>query len=315
MKHIVDKNYFPGFVRKAVTFTIDDGNVENDKRFIDIVRPAGIRGTFNLCATDRLTAEEYRALYEGFEIANHVKCHPAIFNPAREYIRSNEPFDSEASDVHQLHAHPDEKGVWFINDLYYGGERSFWYRIADVDTYLRLIDEAHVELERVFGEGSVRSFVWPFGKQKDYERVLAHVAARGYYAARGAGREIDSFDMPQDRMDWRYCACDSSLLAKMEQFDALPDDGRLKLFAFGVHSIDYERAGRWGALLAFAEKYGNRREEFYYATVGEIFAYEDAINALKVTDEKIANASDLPLYVKIDGNPVMIAAGETLKLP
>ena len=314
MVHIVDKNYFPGFVRKAVTFTIDDGNIENDKKFIDIVRPAGIRGTFNLCAPDRLSAEEYRAFYEGFEIANHVKCHPAIFNPAREYVRSNKPFDREVSDVHQLHAHPDEKGVWFINDLYYGGDHSFWYRIADVDTYIRLIDEAHAELESVFGKGSVRSFVWPFGKQKDCERVLAHVREKGYYGARGAGRSIDSFDMPSDRMDWRYCASDSSLLDKMERFDALDDDGTLKFFSFGVHSIDYERAGRWGNLLAFAEKYGNRREDFYYATVSEVFDYEDAIKALKVSDEAIVNESSLPMYVKIDEIPVIIAAGETVRL-
>lgn len=314
MQHTVDKNYFPGFVRKAVTFTIDDGDVENDKKFIDIVRPSGIRGTFNLCATDRLSAEEYRDLYRDFEIANHVKCHPAIFNPAREYIRSSEPFDREVSDVHQLHAHLEETGVWYINDLYYGGEHSFWYRIADVDTYIRLIDEAHTELESVFGEGSVRSFVWPFGKQKDYEKVLAHVAEMGYYGARGAGRSLDSFDMPRDRMDWRYCASDSSLLAKMERFNALPDDGELKLFCFGVHSIDYERAGRWGELLAFAEQYGSRRETFYYASVGEIFDYEDAIKALCVTDTEIENKSGLPLYIKVDGAPVILPAGETLKL-
>ena len=314
MKHVVDKNYFPGFVRKAVTFTIDDGNIENDRKFIDIVRPVGIRGTFNLCAPDRLSPEEYRALYEGFEIANHVKCHPAIFNPEREYARSGVPFDRETSDVHELHPHPEEKGVWFINDLYYGKENDFWYRIADVENYIRLIDETHTELENVFGKGSVRSFVWPFGKQKDFEKVLSHVAKKGYYAARGAGRSIDTFDMPSDRMDWRYCASDSSLLVKMEAFDALGDDGALKFFSFGVHSIDYERAGRWGNLLAFAEKYGNRREDFYYATVGEIFDYEDAINALEVTDEEIANKSALPMYVKIDGRPVIIAAGETVKL-
>ena len=314
MKHTVDQYYFPGFVRKAVTFTIDDGNIENDRKFIDIVRPAGIRGTFNLCAPERLSPEEYRAFYKGFEIANHVKYHPAIFNPAREYVRSNAPFDVETSDVMMLHPHPEADGVWFVNDLYYGREKSFWYRIATVDAYIRLIDETHTELENVFGEGSVRSFVWPFGKQKDFERVLAHVAKKGYYAARGAGRSIDSFDMPSDRMDWRYCASDSSLLAKMERFDALPDDGTLKFFAFGVHSIDYERAGKWGELLAFAEQYGNRRENFYYATVGEIFAYEDAINALQITDEAIVNKSSLPLYVKIDGTPVIITVGETLRL-
>ena len=47
MKNI-DKNYFPGWVRKSVSFTIDDGNLEMDKRFIDTVSPYGIKGTFNI---------------------------------------------------------------------------------------------------------------------------------------------------------------------------------------------------------------------------------------------------------------------------
>ena len=47
MTHVIDKNYFPGWVRKQVSFTIDDGNIEMDKKFIDIVRPAGVLGTFN----------------------------------------------------------------------------------------------------------------------------------------------------------------------------------------------------------------------------------------------------------------------------
>ena len=79
MKHVIDKNYFPGWVRKSVSFTIDDGNVEMDKKFIDIVRPAGILGTFNLCYSDKMSPEEYREMYQGFEIANHVIYHPEIF--------------------------------------------------------------------------------------------------------------------------------------------------------------------------------------------------------------------------------------------
>ena len=46
----IDLKFFPGWTRKSVTFTIDDGNVAMDKKFLDIVRPAGILGTFNLCS-------------------------------------------------------------------------------------------------------------------------------------------------------------------------------------------------------------------------------------------------------------------------
>ena len=76
----IDKNYFPGFVRKAVTFTIADGIVEHDAKFISIVKPAGFLGTFNLINTklnrSGFTDEEYIALYSGFEVSNHHVFHP-----------------------------------------------------------------------------------------------------------------------------------------------------------------------------------------------------------------------------------------------
>ena len=71
--------YFPGFTRKSVTFSIDDGNIDFDKPFLDILKPAGIKGTFNLTEPRRLTPEEYRAFYEGYEIANHCQHHPMCF--------------------------------------------------------------------------------------------------------------------------------------------------------------------------------------------------------------------------------------------
>ena len=55
----IDKNFFPGWVRKSITFTIDDGNIEMDKKFIDITVPAGIKGTFNLnTPLKKLTPDE-----------------------------------------------------------------------------------------------------------------------------------------------------------------------------------------------------------------------------------------------------------------
>ena len=77
----VDLNFFPGWTRKSVTFTIDDGNIPMDTKFLEIVRPAGILGTFNLCShwMDKMSPEEYREFYRGYEIANHCKYHPQVY--------------------------------------------------------------------------------------------------------------------------------------------------------------------------------------------------------------------------------------------
>ena len=75
MKHEIDVKFYPGWTRKAISFSIDDGNLVMDQKFKDIVEPYGIKGTFNLCS-DRLTKmspEEYREFYRGYEIANHCK--------------------------------------------------------------------------------------------------------------------------------------------------------------------------------------------------------------------------------------------------
>ena len=59
----IDLNYFPGWVRKAVTFTMDDGIIQHDEKFLSIVRPAGILGTFNLYMVNLRDADIYRELY------------------------------------------------------------------------------------------------------------------------------------------------------------------------------------------------------------------------------------------------------------
>ncbi len=306
MKHTIDKNFFPGWVRKSVSFTIDDGNVEMDKKFIDIVRPAGVLGTFNLCYSDKMSPEEYREMYFGFEIANHVIYHPEIFVPGTPYIFSEEPFDKESADIKTVYHHPTVEGAWIVNGYYYGISTERWLLIVDPKRYNELLDETNEKLNCVFGEGSVRSFVWPFGQQVDYQKVLDHVEKIGYYGARDAGWPVKSFSLPADRLHWKYCAMDHDLLEIMEKYEALPDDGELKFFSFGVHSIDYERNNTWKNLVAFCEKYGGRPNEYFYGTIGEIFDYEDAIKSLVITDTEIQNDSSLTLYLKIDGNPVVI---------
>ena len=75
---VIDKNYFPGWVRKSFTFTIDDGNIDLDRKFINIVKPYGILGTFNIGMPNlkKYSEEFYREFYKGYGISNHCKYHP-----------------------------------------------------------------------------------------------------------------------------------------------------------------------------------------------------------------------------------------------
>ena len=120
--------------------------------------------------------------------------------------------------------------------------------------------------------------------------------------------------MPADRGDWTYNATHFNLLEVMEKYESFPDDGELKFFSIGVHSVDYETADKWDDLKTFASLYGNRPDTYFYGGVAEIFDYEDAIAALVVSDTEIVNPSALDLYLTVDGERVIVKAGSTYTL-
>lgn len=308
---MVVKKCYPGWTRKAITFTIDDGNIEMDRKFISIVKPFGIKGTFNLCSPklNQYTKDFYRDFYAGFGISNHCKWHPYLLKDAEKREYSNEKFDISAADENKLYKAGIE-GVYHIH------VPKGWRKTATLDAYCKLISDCHSDLEAVFGEGSVTTFVWPFGDQGS-EDVLSYISRElGYTAARKAGAIDDStgFAVPDKRMYWSYNASHKNLLECAEKYDSYADDGELKLFSVGVHSIDYENENRWDDLRKFAEKYGNRSNDFYYASVEDVFRYADAANKLKITENSVENPSNLDIYLEIDGEKKIIRSGKSVKI-
>ena len=318
----VDLNFFPGWTRKSVTFTIDDGNIPMDTKFLEIVRPAGILGTFNLCShwMDKMSPEEYREFYRGYEIANHCKYHPQVFSDTMRFKISDEKFDPMGGEDY-TGANPVVYKTGIEDELYilHGNPKNIrprgWSNYCTADNYIRHVECGKRELEEIFGEGTVTSFVYPYGRQGN-TKVRQYLYESDYYAVRKTGTLLDStgFAMPEDRKEWTYNATHSSLLSLMETYENYPDDGNLKFFSFGVHSVDFETGNKWDDLKTFADKYGGRPEDFYYATVRDIMAQEDAIKAAEVTEAEIINNSDLMLYALVDGERVKIAPRETYTL-
>lgn len=296
MKNKVDLNYFPGWTRKSMTFTIDDGNVPLDLKFMSITKPAGFKGTFNLRTPLRegCSDGDYRRIYAGYEIANHCRYHayPVTEKTKREI--KNELFRPETADP-QFGYLTGEKGIYRIHTY-------SWTYLAEDEQYLWCVESCREELERVFGKGKVRGFVWPCGEQQN-ERVFSALRGMGFQYIRKTGNVMGStrYALPADRMRWSYNANYTCMTACGAEYDALPDDGELKFFCFGVHSHDFENNGKWDVLEDFGRKYGNRPADFWYASVGEIFDYEDAVHQVKIEDGRIINPSAVTLYIKVDG--------------
>ena len=317
----IDTNYYPGFVRKSVTFTIDDGDIAKDKLFLNIVKPAGIIGTFNICRTTDTSSEEYLSLYEGYEVANHHRLHALPFRETADF-HTGKSFESILKDE-LYHSGADTnyayktsiEGHYYINYHYYAESylgKTSWHAMASDETYFKYADITKNDIEALFGEGSVVGFAYPHGKLT--ETVKQYLIDAGYLYARKTGtlKNSTGFALPDDRFEWTYNADVSCLLDVMAQYDALSDDGNLKFFAFGVHAADFD--GKWNVLEEFAKLYGNRPDDFWYASNRDIFEYEDAIKALEISEEKIVNNSDITVFITVNDEKVIIPANSVYYL-
>lgn len=297
--------FYPGWVRKAITFSIDDGNIPMDTKFLSIVQPAGLRGTFNLCTplTRLPSAEAYRSFYRGYEIANHCHFHPHALSPQYPMLPvSDDPFDPQNADPAFFYR-TAEPGV------YRHWTRVGWRYIADNENYLRCVEKCQELLEEVFGKGAIRGFVWPFGEQNNPE-VFSRLKALGFASIRKTGD--GGFDLPADRNAWSYNATHEDLEEKSASYEALPEDGKLKWLCIGVHSIDYENAGKWQVLQNFCDRFGNRPEDFWYATVCDIFDYANAARRIEVVGDTIRNPSGTDLFLLVDGVRKTLRANSAL---
>ncbi len=299
--------FYPGWVRKAITFSIDDGNIAMDTKFLSIVKPAGLRGTFNLCTplTRLPSAADYRAFYQGYEISNHCHFHPHALSTQYPMLPvSDDPFDPETANPAFFYR-TAEPGV------YRHHTHTGWRYIADNENYLRCVEKCQQQLEEVFGKGTVHGFVWPFGEQNNPE-VFSRLKECGFASIRKTGD--GGFDLPTDRNAWSYNATHDDLTEKSIAYEDLPDDGRMKWLCIGVHSIDYENAGKWQVLQAFCDRFGNRPESFWYASVGEIFDYEDATRQLQRDGNTLRNPSDTDLFLCVEGVRKTLRAHSELSL-
>ena len=297
------KFFYPSFVRKALTFTIDDGNFKYDTMLLDILKPKGIKGTFNLCSNLHFGKEEYtRDFYSGYGVANHCKYHPLVNFDGVDIKIKDEEFDEASADPNYVYPVKEREGFFWVK------WPSGWRHMVFDDDFCRCVRDGQRELKAIFGEDKIKDFVWPYREQNNDK--VKETVRKTHRSARKTGCtfDLDGFAIPKDKYCWSYNANNQNLLEVMEKYDAYPDDGELKFFAFGVHSVDFERDGNWDDLRTFADKYGNRPKTYWYTTVEEVFDYEEAIGSLIITDKEIENPSNVSVYIEVGGEKYVIEA-------
>lgn len=270
---------YPGFRRKALTLSYDDGTV-HDVRLVEILNRYGIKATFNLNSihftqrrpqkTRAMTREEAAALFagSGHEIAVHSFSHP------------------------------------FLEQLPRGN--AAWELMQDRKT-----------LEEMFG-CIVRGMAYPMGTYNnevvEAARLCGICYARTCKATHGFDLPEDWLRLhPTCRHN------DPALMELCSRFLTLhedrPWDPRPKLFYLWGHSYEFSDDDNWELIEEFCARMADN-PDIWYATNGEIYAYMEAARQIvsSVDGQLLYNPTARTLYLEISGEKKLLEPDQTLDL-
>ena len=274
---MIVKTCFPGGLRKAVTFSFDDG-VRQDLRLMEMFRKYGIKATFNL--NSGLSGKEHDWEYRGIHVSR--------LSP--EEIREN--YGGFEIAVHTVH-HPD-------------------LTVLSAEGVIQEVFQDRQALEALAGY-PVRGMAYPYGTCS--EDLTGLLRSLGICYSRTV-KSTHAYGFPEDYLAWHptchYMEQDAPKLA--DQFLTMDSD-RLSLFYLWGHSYELDGNDNWELMEEFCRKFGTAKD-VWRASNMEIYLYMEALDRLVVScDQKILfNPSAQDLWVTADGRPVKIEGGKTVRL-
>lgn len=267
---------FPGFLEKAVTLSYDDGNIA-DRRLVEILNRHGLKCTFNLNS--------------GW-----------IFKTPRDEnrIRPEELKSLYLDAGHEIAVH----GTQHLS-------------LTDVDSAVATNDilSDRKKWEEITG-APVRGMAYACGRYND--RVVRILEACGIAYARTT-QATEKFEMPDDWLRLpATCHHDNPRLMELvERFLNEPYVWKHhpRLFYLWGHSYEFDRKNNWRVIEQFAQEIGER-EDVFYATNGELYAYVQAYRRLEyaVDGTTIFNPSALDVYLHLAGKDILVPAGKGARL-
>ena len=270
---------FPGFKRKAVTFSYDDG-VKQDRRLIEILDKYGLKGTFNLNAGylyepsgNRMGLEEALALYKNsnHEIAVHGYDHLSLTEVDKAHA---------TSDVLQ-----DRKTL----------EKLFERVIKGMAYASGAYDDSVVDILQNCGINYARTVFQSecFDMSSDWLRLPTTCHHNNPKLMELAEKFVAAETNPSG-YKWH---------------------NKPMLFFVWGHAYEFDGNDNWEVIENFA-KYISGRDDTWYATVGEIYEYAKAYERLEFSADGryIYNPSAIDLYILTPYlEQVKIKAGERVK--
>lgn len=273
---------FPNFKGKALTLSYDDG-VRQDKRLIAIMVKYGLKGTFNI--NGGLFSEAFNGETKGRMTKE-------------EALELYEPAGMEVA-VH---------GYKHIS-------------LARVDSALAVEDvfADRKSLESMFGH-VIKGMAYANGSYDD--SVVEMLKQCGMQYSRTT-ISTENFELPTDwlRLPATCHHNNPRLMELAKQFVGFKNDTsyfwayRPRLFYLWGHSYEFDNNDNWQAIEDFAAYVGGR-EDIWYATNGEIYAYIQAFDRLEWSADGsyVYNPSSINVFINVYGVEYIVPAGKMIKI-
>lgn len=295
MKHAHVFMRFPEGRAKALTFSFDDGVVQ-DEWLVKAFCERKMKGTFNinagLCTYDEVDYDKLNWMY--FPIKNIQK------RMARDQvIKLFGASDMEVACHGYTHAQLD---------------------LLDTASIMRELIFDRAELERIFKK-NIRGFAYPQGTTND--TVISCLRQCGLLYGRLAGASF-SFAVPSDPyrimptchylQDEAYPCAEKFIQREITSgvFDWNTNPALMYIWGHGYEMRtpeDYKKAENLIKLLS-------GRDEIWYCTNIEFFEYKQAFDMLVYGVERafVENISCMPVWIYVNGKTIAVPAGETVDL-
>lgn len=271
---------FPGGKKKAMTFSYDDGVIQ-DRRLVELFNRYHVKGTFNLNTEtlgfqgfadfqgkhvdiSKIAPQEVASLYQGHEVGGHSLCHSFLQNVGT------------AMAMHEL-----------IED--------------------------RIQLEKLSGR-MVRFFAYPFGTYNEEVKQLVRMA--GYVGARTVV-STHSFEIPADFMEW-HATChhnDPELMELARKFCQGPAFGASLFYLWG-HAYEFDGDGNWSVIEEFLGYVSQFEKEVWFAGNTELADYVTAFRqrVYSADGSRIYNPTAIAIWIQVGTQIHEIPAGATVKV-
>ncbi len=282
---------FPEGKYKAVTFSFDDGSVE-DMWLVELLRSHGMKATFNL-NTGWIPEREdfdFQSLPENIHVYKNW-CH----RMTEEQIRAT--FPGSGMEL-ATHGYTHAVLSWIDDDqLIYEIQRD------------RLI------LEDIMGE-SVRGHAYA---QSIYDKRVTEVLPKaGIVYARNGNFHAD-FSLPGNFMEWGP-TCHYADEAVVDRFLELRENNCIwfneveaKLMYMFAHSYEFNGDNGFAVMERSVEKLSGKADT-WYCTNMEYYRYAMAYKSLDYTlaRDRVYNPSAIPVWIFVNDKTVEVGPGETV---